>query len=352
MKKTLVISPRMGSDFSMDLLWAGLVRRLGARNVIDFPQQQRHRLSQLDLVPTGDIARDYGVERRSLAYTGRLPEFEAMIPHEHLEKYTKQKIFNDEIGMVFCDEQEESFRHYCALGLHVKKIPTVVVAGHDRFWNISPEHVRQSYYRDNLRAMFIDDWQPEYDALPYAHLINLSTNYDHLWDVKRRGELLSQKVYDICFIGYNSNPERRAVVDHILKRWGHLNNWIALETVPNEMGNFVLRREYFERIARSKVCINLPGASTCGRALRYYEIPYVGSFMLSKAFPAKLLDPFVDGRDCMYFEALREMDEKIESMLRYPEIREMMAANGRLHAAEKHTVDARISYVFDTLEGK
>lgn len=328
----------------MDLLWAGLVRRLGPEAVVGFPDQERHHAGVPR--PTGDIREDYGAERRSLCYTGRESEL------LHLGAHTvTSMLVGGGIDRVFVDERDESFAIWKALQGPASSAKVVVVAGHDRFWNGSPEHVAAMYGR-NFEMMFIDDWQPEYDALPWTRLINLSTNYDHLWDVSKRHQLLSRKKFDVCFIGYVSSPSRKAVVDHIKERWGFLNNAIMLEETPDRMDRFVSRREYFETMAQSRICLNLPGASACGRALRYYEIPYVGSYMLSQRFPAKLLCPFYDGLHCNLFSSLDELDYHIGTMLEGEVEREKIAVEGHRHAMTNHTVDARMDYLFSELEGR
>lgn len=338
MKKTILIDTRSGGDWSLDLIFAGLVNRFGPENVIDFPPKDKHREW------TG--AGDWGAERRSLGFTSRNRELRRWTIDE-----VRRELMDGNIERIFVDEREESFAVYAQTAAKFYHVPVVVVAGHDRFWNDSPRYVKGQYYREDLEAMFIDDWQDEYDPFPYAHLINLSTNYDHLWDVSRRDVLLGDKTIDICFMGYNSHPSRAEFVDHILKRWGHLDNHLVLERRPNTVASFVSHGEYFETIARSKICVNLMGASTCGRALRYYEIPYVGSLMLSQRFPARLLDPYLGEEHCFYFDTTEEFDALVERLLADDGFRERIARAGHEHAMKKHTVDARIDYIYRVLDG-
>lgn len=328
----------------MDLVYAGLCRRLGFDRVVDFPAHAKHRRGLPVL--TGDPERDYGLERGGLCY---VPGCEATPAHALPEVVAMAKA--GEFDYVFLDETDEAFIQFISVfyPLGHRRTKVAVVAGHDRFRG-NPENV-MTRFGTRLAAMFIDDWQPEYDALPRTHLMNLSCNFDHLWEVERRREFLNDKRYDVCFVGYNSHPLRKRVIDHVRQRWGGLNNFIVLEERPDTFSSFMRHRELFEAMARSRVCLNLPGASTGGRALRFYEIPYIGSYMLSACFPAKLLDPPANDDECNFFGDLSELDGGIEFALAEPQWRERVANWGHAHSLRYHTVDARMDYVFSVLNG-
>jgi hypothetical protein len=333
MEKYLVIDMRDGGDWSLDLLFAGLVLNQGPENVDMFPYKQKH-------VEWETLTeRSWNLERRSLGYT----TLNRSVPRK-TEAEIKAACLKNEYDFVFLDEREESFLQYLKLGLNYTKTKVVVVAGHDKFWNHSPDFVSKLYGK-NFHMMFLDNWKPEYDTLPWAKLINWSTNFDHFWDPSKRDGLLKDKKYDVCFLGYASHPARTVVIDFVEKNFGHLNNYILFERKPDTIENFLLKSEYFPIMAQSKICLNLAGAAVDGRALRFYEIPYVGSFMLTQKTKAKQLDPFVHGTHCMYFDTLDELEQMVKSMLRYDEIRENMASAGHRLSLEKHSVKRRVEYV-------
>lgn len=337
--KVLVIDMREGGDWSLDLLFAGLVKNLGWNNVDMFPFRRKH----LELIDPGKS--DWGQERRSLGWT----EDNVYIP-DLSERDVKKSLMAGEYDYIFLDERQESYEMFVRVGgpFSPKKTKVVVVAGHDRFWNHSPSAVA-SLYGDRLSTMFLDNWQPEYDELPFVRLINWSHNFEHYWDSSKRDEFLQNKVYDICFMGYNSHPARATIIDHVQNRWGHLNNFILFERQPDTMEKFIPKSEFFKVIAQSKICLNISGAAVSGKALRFYEIPYVGSFMLTQQTAYKQLDPFVHGKHCLYFDNLEQLDAHVDSMLRYDWIREMMAAEGHRHSLEKHSVVARVKYVLENI---
>lgn len=339
-KKHFIISCE-GGDFSMDLMFAGLVRKFGKENVIDYPARAKHRQGKPSLV--GDDEKDYGAERRSLCYVEGC---------EDMKEWTDEEISEltmDEIGYVFLDESDESFLLLQQLYQLIPMKPqiAVIVAGHDSFRG-TPPNVR-SRLGFMFKHMFIDDWQEKYNNYDSVSLTNLSCNFDHLWDASKRDEYLQNKVYDICFIGYNSNPVRKVVVDHINEKWGHLNNCIIFEDRQDKFDRFIRHDEMFKLMAQSKICLNLPGASTSGRALRYYEIPYVGSFMMSLKAPVIHLNPMM-GKT--FRGGWKALDEIIEEHLDNETKREGAARMGHLDCIKHHSIDARMNYIFGILDGQ
>lgn len=340
MKKTLLIDPRSGGDWSLDLLFAGLVKRFGPEGVIDYPYHHKHREP---IVFNGDPEHDWGVERRTLGWTPR---------NDEVKYYDRMSIYwevqQGNIERVFLDERLESYQLYLNFPFRFYKIPVVVVAGHDRFMNDIP--TLRKWYGENLEHIFLDNWRPEYDGEPGVSLFNWSVNFDHYWPVKNRRQ---EKVYDISFMGYNSHPDRAMFVDHILKRWGHLNNHIFLEREPNTMRGFIQKGQYFDIMAKSKICLNLRGAAENGKTLRFYEIPYVGSCMLTQDSGAIQMHPFVGGEHCMYFRDEAELDDSIDFLLNHDGViyREEIAQRGHDHLMKHHTIDARTKQMYEVLGG-
>lgn len=336
----LVIDTRAGGDWSMDLIFAGLVKLVGYQNVFDYPHKDKHR----EWDPTRT---DWGMERRTLGYT----------PWNGLVSSSRQEILSTAARReltVILDERAESFEVYHQLGLGVLRTPVIVVAGHDRFWNDQGIPGVRSMYGAELLHIFIDNVTPEVEQQipqlgPNISPINLSANFEHYWMYPG----IVEKTTDICFFGSTSNPDRHVVVDHIQSHpeWKDMRLDIVLEGRPGVTDTFIPKREYFQRMAQSRVCLNIGGAAA-GRAFRFYEIPWAGSFMLSQEFPAKQLHPFVDGVHCGYFANLDELDGWLDSALtcgNSDDMREAIAHQGREHLLRYHTCEARTRYILDVV---
>jgi spore maturation protein CgeB len=341
--RVLFIEDRPTGDWGMDLVWAGLMANVGPSNLYDYPAHEKHRRGIP--VETGDPEKDWGAERGSLCYHHLYHD----LPVASLSDVT-EKLKTGFFDLIITDEREASFKRYLELRANFTDVPVVVVAGNDAFQNVSPEYVRQNYYKKNLRLMFLDNWKNEYASLPYARPYSWSLNFDHLWDRNRLTQnLVQKKVFDICFMGLTVSPHRRAIIDHVRQKWNHLNNCIVDERDNEKFDKFFLKQEYFERMAQSRICLNLRGDAESGKALRFYEIPYVGSFMLSQWFTNPQAPHFYTGVHCRFFDTLDEMDSMIEVALENDLVRETIAHQGHEFVMRYHTCQARVKQMLDTI---
>lgn len=337
-KIVLLISSREGSDWSMDLLYGGLVQLLGPQRVLCYPPRKKYTgelVPNGKLLKVGDKEKDYGVERGSLGYTKN----NGMV--NQLDQWSvRQLMAKGDIGLVIVDERAESFKLYCEIYGPALDVPVVCVSGHDRFWNESPELVKEMYGR-NFLLLFSDLFEPRFKDLPYFRPYDWSANFDHFWNPKKRLDLLTKKEYDICFMGYNSHPDRDKFVRHIETHWKGLKLNVMLERRKDTFDAFLDKSVYFEAIAKSRIALNLRGAAETGKTMRYWEIPYVGSFMLSQQFVMPGRVPFIEGSHCAYFSDILELDEKIDHYLNNEWMRESCAIDAHAHLMRSHTSEAR-----------
>ncbi len=276
---------------------------------------------------------DWGLERRTLGYTG-IP-----INSREPDSPGNREWFSD-VTRVWLDERMESWALWRKMGLDSH--PTtrvVVVAGHDRFWNHSPEFVA-SLYGNRLEAMLLDNWYDRYSTLPFrTRRIGWSCNFDHYWD---RPDVVPKKDIDVSFIGYNSHPDRARYIDFIIEKFPGLNLHLMLETDPDSFSNFLPKSRYFDIIQRSRIALNLRGAADRGKTMRAYEIPYVGSFMLSQEIDDPgMMEDFRPGSDCLYFHDEDSLQRGIEYALECPLEVEDIAYSGHQRAINELSVTAR-----------
>lgn len=339
----VIIDLRDGGDWSLDLCFAGLVKN--GLKVLDVPYKEKHR--EWNDVVDGKIEPSWGLERRTLGFC-EFDDRKSSPPGEELvslEILKNAKI----ISRVWLDERMESFQAYRSLGLDKTDARVVVVAGHDRFWNQSPSFVA-SLYGLKFEGMLLDNWYEEYARLPFkTRRIGWSTNFDHYW---KRPDVSPKKDIDISFVGYNSHPDRARFIDHVNRNWPDLTKHIVLEREPNSFDGFVKKSEMFDIMQRSKICLNLRGAADRGKTLRAYEIPYVGSFMLSQDIDDPgMRDDFSGSWHCQYFSDESDLDAYIDYYLEYQDIREKVAARGHYKATVDLSVRQRWSDVLKWLNG-
>ncbi len=338
----IVIDLRDGGDWSLDLCFAGL--NANGLDVLDVPYKDKHR-EWWDVID-GKKPSSWGLERRTLGF-GVMDDRKSIIPNStELISLDILKKRNG-INRVWLDERMESFQKYRELGLDKTRAEVVVVAGHDRFWNQSPSFVA-SLYGSKLKAMLLDNWYEEYANLPFrTRRIGWSTNFDHYWE---RPEKAPAKDIDISFVGYNSHPDRARFIDHIERRWPDLKKHIFLERRPDSFDGFIPRAEMFDIMLRSKICLNLRGAADRGKTLRAYEIPYVGSFMLSQDIDDPgMKDDFAGSWHCQYFDDADGLDANIDYFLEYDDRREEVALRGHNRAVSDLSVRSRWRDVLEWL---
>lgn len=330
----VVIDLRDGGDWSLDLCFAGLNKN--GLDVLDVPYKDKHR-EWWDVID-GKRKPDWGLERRTLGFSTH-DDRKEVIPNSTELVGLRLLRERGEISRVWLDERMESFQRYRELELDKCSAKVVVVAGHDRFWNHSPKFVA-SLYGDKLEAMLLDNWYPEYADLPFrTRRIGWSCNFDHYWD---RPEKPPEKNIDIFFIGYNSHPDRARFIDHVCRKFPNLNNYIYLETRPDCFEEFIPKEHLFNLMLRSKICLNLRGAADRGKTLRAYEIPYVGSFMLSQDVDDPgMKEDFEPGLDCSYFSDELELEHAVAAALHNPSWREGVALAGHRRAIQDISVEAR-----------
>lgn len=333
----VVMDLRDGGDWSLDLCFAGLRQNLGPNKVWDIPWKKKHR--EWAGVVQGYIEPDWGLERRTLGYTQQ--------DDDRIGNWVQAD--PSQIKRIWLDERMESFNEYRRKGFYDAKVPVVVVAGHDRFWNQSPQFVA-NLYGERLQAMLLDNWYPKYMNLPFkVGNIRWSCNFDHYWN---RPAVAPKKEYDICFVGYNSHMYRKHYLDKPVRNgWGHLNNFIMLEEEPDQFKNFLSKSKLFDIMLRSKICLNIRGAADRGKTLRAYEIPYIGSYMLSdKIDDPGLLDDFVPGVHCDYFQNEHELHHLIRQALVDEDRRERIARQGHEHTLKNLTAKSRWGSVLGWLD--
>jgi hypothetical protein len=349
MKKVIIIDTREGGDWSLDLLYAGLCKVRGVKNVIDYPVKKKHREWR-----DNSVIRDWGKERRTLGYVEG---------NDKMPNRTMMEVFDlakkGHVDHIIVDERDETHAVYKMLRLDMlTSIPVTVVAGHDRFWNHSPKRVSNIMYPNRVRKMFMANWQPSYDIYNaekwfltnyFYRPINWSANFDHYWDPGKRADLLRDKIYDVSFSGYASHPDRKRFIEAVQSEFKSKNLNIFLEEQGDTTKSFMAKPQYFAEMAQSKICLNLRGAAEDGRTLRFFEIPYVGSYMLTQRNPTEnqVHPAFLDGQHCSYFETEEQLCETIEKALMQPIWRETIAEAGHYHLMKHHTCEARARYVLE-----
>lgn len=347
--KTLFLCEGGLSDFGMDPVWAGLVAKLGRDNLMGWPLAPRFRLAEVDR--TASIKQQYTQERASMCFTPQNPT----LPEWTLEDV--QRIVRTEgLERVFLDETQRAYELYRMAGLDKDKIPVVVIAGSDslrtgRFL---------SWYGNNLEAAFLDNWIPAHAKLPrcYPSCYAMSNLEQFLTD-REAAELQAKKLYDVCFIAANTHGERTKHFEALKAAYpkdaeaGALTLYYkmvsGLKFVEGDPP-IMLRREYLTKMAQARVCINVAGAAVSGKTIRFFEIPWVGSLMVTTPVSG-LPWPLVNGVHCLCFRTIPEMMERVRWALSHPQEAAKIAATGYHFVRSHYGAAQKIEYIYSKLGG-
>jgi len=107
------------------------------------------------------------------------------------------------------------------------------------------------------------------------------------------------------------------------------------------------KAEYNKKLASSLVGISARGGGW--DTYRYWEVPYMGTALLSQRLEIVIPDDFEEGMEAEYFSTVSEMKEKLERMLSQPEKTAMMGHLGRAKCLKHHLSIHRAKTVLEAL---
>jgi hypothetical protein len=148
------------------------------------------------------------------------------------------------------------------------------------------------------------------------------------------------KTADLFFAGKITHPHRRAALRHLQRaaRTG-------FDICEGHLGD---RDAYLDRLAAARIGLNVRGGGF--DCVRYWEIPAVGTVLLSERPTIKIRDNFESGKSALFFNTFSQIIPLAESLLREPERLAAMAEAGREHVRRHHTTEACARYFLDEIE--
>lgn len=149
--------------------------------------------------------------------------------------------------------------------------------------------------------------------------------------------------YHVSFIGHYNNPERRRYIQfirHSVRKY-KLKSFISAEIIE--------KSKYFETIRDSRAGIALRGV---GRdTWRYWEIPALGTALISQEVPIDIPNNFIDGESALFFKNNIELEEKIRKYIAKSDEWMEISRNGKRHFVKYHTPKERIKKLLEVIGG-
>lgn len=169
----------------------------------------------------------------------------------------------------------------------------------------------------------------------------MSFNLDRLPDI---GPL---KKYDFSFWAVESDPVRSKALEMLENVFDCRENG----TYKNQkMSKYKRKGEfYLQELAACKVVLNLRGGGW--DTMRYWEVPAVGSFMLSQKPGIVIPDNFENEKEIVFVQDdLSDLLELGEYYLKHEEKRESIAKQGHQKLLACHADTKRVAYIFKKIK--
>ena len=327
--KILYITSR-GFDYIQDLMFDGLTKILGKSSLIDTPWNPKFHL------PLWKYPKNLGFQNGSLlrSFLNRLEgNFDAVIvaacKRDAFERYLKiQKAIPREVPIIFLDggdadevgldlEREDSYRLF-------------LQAENNRPFDII-------FKRECLQTKI---YEPRVKSLPMCINTSIYDSFNQRID-------RANKTYDVTFWAVESAPVRSRALELIQDKFDCRENG----SVRGQTFKSYSRKgsTYLGNLSQSRIVLNFRGVGW--DTLRYWEVPALGSFLISQKPQILIENPFVNEKSIVYVaDDLSDLVEKCDFYLRNERVRERIAAAARAHALSFHRSTGRAETILRAIE--
>jgi SAM-dependent methyltransferase len=300
-----------------DSLYSGLCEVLGPQNVIEFPDKRSYHCGRSAASHSTTYAYPlysvYSLER--LIDMANQGEFDAVL-----------------VASMREDASPLVTRFFSGLR---RRLPVAYIDGEDHeglIWEALEESLRPHradvYFKREYAPWMAAD--PRVVPLQFGCVTNTMPQI-----VPGR-----EADFDVCWIGTISSAVRQRVVN-VLQELTHLR---VLVDCTGQLGF----SDYCDLLNRSRIAVSARGAGF--DTMRYWEIPYCGSMLLTEQPTIIIPNDFRQGVSADYFAGdAGDLRDKVEYHLSMEASRAAMAAEGRRHLLRFHTTAARADYLLKLL---
>lgn len=315
------------ADYVQDLTYAGLVHVLGFSNVIDYRWNKKYH------VP-------YKKYPKNLGY----------IPGSFIPSLTRFNRGKYDLVMVG-SAKVGSFETYLKIIDSIPaSVPVVFIDGGDQSIIANdlviyqrPELYPQILEKRPFDIIFKREMLIGQDYGDNVHPLPMSFNHDRVrhYDVVKK--------YDVSFWAVESDAIRVKALDLLQDKF----DCAANGTVRNQVFSQYKRKGdfYLEELARCKIVLNFRGGGW--DTMRYWEVPAVGSFMISQRPQFVIPHNFEHEKHVVFCQDdLSDLIDLCDYYLKHNDKRERIAKQGRQHLLQYHTDVHRAEYILQTIKAR
>ena len=152
------------------------------------------------------------------------------------------------------------------------------------------------------------------------------------------------KQYDLSFIGsLHQLGVRHQYYNNLLKFQNEINNKMLIQTKT------IPKQQYNDIISNSKAGVSIRGYGF--DTFRYWEIPCLGSLLISQNLPLIIPNNFIDNEHALFFNDFNELKYKFLKYVVNSDEWMEIARKGQERFLEYHTPKKRVQYLLNVIEG-
>lgn len=315
------------SDYMQDILYSGLVKVLGAKNIRTLPYNKQY------LLPIKLYPKNLGYQPGgALAYISSFWQG------------------TDYDCVIVASAKPDTFKSYIKIASTIPPhVPVVFIDGGD-FDTVGGDLERKKCYELYEQALAIRQFN-----LVFKREMLIDTHYPSnvfacpfAFNMDRVARIPSvTKKYDVSFWAVESDPIRTQALTMIADVYDCAANGTTLNQTFKQYKRKGLF--YLEELKRCKIVLNFRGRGW--DTLRYWEVPALSVCMISQKPNIVIPHPFTDTKNIVYCsDNLDNLIELCDYYLNNDEKREHIARQSYAHLKEYHTDVARANYVLSTIQ--
>lgn len=311
-------------DYMQDIVYSGLIKNLGFKNVIEYNWNKKYH------IPYKKYPKNLGYFKHSL----------------HRSIHFNSRNYD---AVILAATKPDSFKSYIKLAPIISRnIPVVLIDGGDRP-ELGGDLDRLGEPTLFTKAREIRDFDfvfkremkinisYEKNVLPLTFGFNLT---------RLPNNLQKENKYDVAFWAGESHPIRSKAFDLLKNNFdcdiNGTTKGVDLEKFSRK-GMF-----YLEELSACKINLSLRGGGF--DTLRYWEIPAVGSMLLSEPADIIIENDFIDNKHAVFCDpTVDDLIDLCKYYLKEDNKREKITAQGKSHLEKYHTDINRANYILKQL---
>jgi hypothetical protein len=228
--------------------------------------------------------------------------------------------------------------------------PRIYLQGSDL--GIGPEMDNLNYRNLKYDIAFVRDLRATFDERRFVYPINFGVEKRYFCKTRNGYKPLKDRKYDVVFLGGLEKSNRREMAKTVRENFKDKNILID-ERIFNKGDDFWTRwtqtfcphdERYFEALADAKIVLSPMGAGP--DCARHWEALASGGVPLIERMPSLVCPPELKSeRECVFFENMRDLCEKISFVLGNLERYQKVADEAYRMAKGPHSTKGRATYM-------